>query len=108
MCIRDSIDAGSRSRGLGLAPKHVCRAFKQLIAPLFDLVGMNVKLLCKFAQSLLTANGCQGNFRFEGGGVIAAGSSCHGASPVVGRSCQLQAEIPLISAVQISQATSIS
>jgi len=38
--------------------------------------------------------------------VITAGTSCHNGSPEDGKVCQLQAKNPLISTVQISQATS--
>ena len=45
---------------------------KKLIAPLFDLVGINIELLGKFAKCLLTANGRKRNLLLESGCVITA------------------------------------
>ena len=40
-----------------LPPKNTHCTLKELIFPLLDLVGMNIKLLSEFSQCLLTANG---------------------------------------------------
>jgi hypothetical protein len=58
---------------------------KKLIAPLFDLVGINIELLGKLAKCLLTANGRKRNLRLENGCVITAWTSCHYGSSVKGK-----------------------
>jgi len=53
------------------------RALKQLIAPLFDLVRMNVELLRQLDHGLLALDRCYRHFRLESRAVVPARSSCH-------------------------------
>ncbi|ASX09094.1 hypothetical protein CA696_028840 (plasmid) [Escherichia coli] len=68
---------------------------------------MHVELLGQFHQRLLTSDRGERHFCLESRAVVPARSSCHGisCSRHLSRS---QAEIPLITAVQISRATSDS
>jgi len=74
---------------------------KELVFPLFDLVGVHVKLLGQFHQRLLAPDGGKRHLCLESRAVVPARSSRHGlsCSRHLSRS---QAEIPLILAVQIS------
>jgi hypothetical protein len=83
-----------------------CRPLKELVFPLFDLVGVHVKLLGQFHQRLFAPNGGKCHLRLESRAMVPARSSCHGlfCSRHLSRS---QAEIPLIPTVQISRATSV-
>ena len=67
---------------------------------------MNIELLGELTHSLLTANGCKGDFRFGGGSQIATRASKHSDPYMVGKACRLQAENPLVPLVQIPRATS--
>src|SRR5690606_17591833 len=54
------------------------RPLKQLIAPLFDLVRMDVELLRQLDHGLLALDRRHSHFRLECRAVVPAWSSCHG------------------------------
>lgn len=87
--------------------EDACRPLKNLVFLLFDLVGVHVELLGQFHQRPLASNGGECHLCLESRAVVPAGSSRHGlsCSRHLSRS---QAEIPLILAVQISRATSLT
>src|SRR5690606_33997397 len=91
---------------LVLITENAGRPLKELVFPLLNLVGMHVELLGQFHQCLLASNGGKRHLCLESRAVVPAWSSRHGisCSRHLSRS---QAEIPLISAVQISRTTSI-
>src|SRR5690606_31722848 len=90
---------------LVLITENAGRPLKELVFPLLNLVGMHVELLGQFHQCLLASNGGKRHLCLESRAVVPAWSSRHGisCSRHLSRS---QAEIPLISAVQISRTTS--
>ncbi len=63
--------------GLRGFPEHPSRAFKQLVAPLLDLVRMNVELLRQLDQRLLALDRSHRHLRFECRAVVPARSSRH-------------------------------
>ena len=63
--------------GLRGAPKNTSRTLKQLVPPLFDLVRVNVEILCQLDQRLLALDRGHGHFRLECRAVIPARSFCH-------------------------------
>src|SRR5690606_18135975 len=71
------IDGRLRIGLLGCA-EHPGRALKQLIAPLLDLVRVDVEVLRQFDQGLLALDRRHRHFRLEWRTVIPAWSSCHG------------------------------
>jgi hypothetical protein len=81
--------------------RFLCR-----LTPLLDLVCVNIELLGKLGEGLFTADSGESHLRFESQTVIAAWSSGHGRSPVLGKIADLQAEISLMNPVQFSRATS--
>lgn len=48
--------------GLRSVPKNTSRTLKQLIAPLLDLVRINVEILCQLDQRLLALDRGHGHF----------------------------------------------
>ena len=88
-----SIGASSDDDFLIPAKNIVCPG-KKLIAPLFNLVGMNIVLLSKLTKRLLSMYGCKCNVRFETGCVITAWASCHDSFLIDGKVCQLQVKNP--------------
>jgi hypothetical protein len=52
--------------------KNIIGSGKKLIAPLFDLVGMNIELLGKLPKCLLAANGRKRNLLLKNRCVITA------------------------------------
>jgi len=90
-------------RRLRFSTENIANIGKTVVPALFDLVGMNIKGLSKFAKCLIFANGCLRYLRFENRRVITAWTSRPGASLVDGKVCQLQVENPLIPNVQICQ-----
>jgi hypothetical protein len=93
--------------GRGHGPEHACGAFKKLIAPLLDLIGVNVKILSQLDQGLLALDRRYSDLSLEGrargsGAVVSSWSS-----PRSRQSCRRCAENPLIPGVQFSRATPI-
>lgn len=99
------IDGWTRRFRLRFITKNACRPLKELVFPLFDLVGVHVKLLGQFHKRLLAPDGGERHFCLESRAMVPARSSRHGLSCFrhLNRS---QAEIPLILAVQFSRASS--
>lgn len=59
-------------------PEHPSRGLKQLIAPLFNLVRMNVELLRQLDHGLLALDRRHRHFCLECRAVVPTRSSCHG------------------------------
>lgn len=95
-----------RSRlGLPFAAEVLGSPFQKLRPPRRDLVRVDVKLLGKLAQRLLTPDRGKRNFRLKSWDVVPRGRFVM-LSPVHGRLRRVQAEFPLRPAVQISRASS--
>ena len=91
-----------------ITAKNIVCPSKKLIAPLFNLVRMNIVLLSKIAKHLISVNGWKCSHRLEIGCVITAQASCNDSSPFDGKVCQLQVKNLLILTVQIFRATSFA
>lgn len=59
------IDSWACRFGLRFITENACRPLKELVFPLFDLVGTHVKLLGQFHQRLLASDGGQRYFCLE-------------------------------------------
>ncbi len=71
------IDGRLRLGLRGLA-EHAGRALKQLVAPLLDLVRMDIEILRQLNQGLLALDSGNRHFRLKGRAVVPARSSSHG------------------------------
>ena len=71
------VDGRSRIGFRGFA-EHPGRAIKKLIAPLLDLVRVDVELLRQLDQGLLAFDRSYRDFCLECRAVVPARSSCHG------------------------------
>jgi hypothetical protein len=102
---RFDIDGWTRRFRLRFIAENACRPLKELVFPLFDLVGVHIELLGQFHQRLFASDGGERHLCLESRAVVPARSSRHGisCSRHLSRS---QADIPLILAVQISRASS--
>lgn len=60
--------------------EHACHSLKEVVFPLFDLVGVHVRLLGQFRQRLLASDGSKYHLRVENGALVPARSSCHSIS----------------------------
>lgn len=60
--------------------EHACHSLKEVVFPLFDLVGVHVRLLGQFHQRLLAPDGGKCHLRVESRAMVSAGLSCHGTS----------------------------
>jgi hypothetical protein len=63
---------------LGGLSEHTGCSFKKLVAPLLDLVRMNIKFLRQFDQCLLALDRGHRRFRLECRAMVPAWSSSHG------------------------------
>ena len=64
--------------GFRFSAKNTRRAFQQLVAPLLDLVRVEVEILCQLDQGLLALDRRHCKFSLECRAVVPAWSSCHG------------------------------
>src|SRR5215471_4462764 len=71
------VDLAGRRSGLATALKHVGSAFKELLLPRSDLIGMHVELLSKLRNRSIVLQRSQRHLRFEGWCVVPAGSPLH-------------------------------
>ena len=69
---------GRFSFGFWPIAKYPGRTFEQLVTPLLDLVGVNIKVLRQFDQGLFTFDRGNSHFRLECRAVVPARSSRHG------------------------------
>jgi len=81
----ERLEVNCRCRRLcGPPAKQLLRAVQQPVFSLFDLVGVQVKLLRQFVQRLFTAHRLQSHLRLKRRITIASHSSCHVGLPSAG------------------------
>jgi hypothetical protein len=102
------VDGGRLRLWSRLGAEHPDSPFQKLVTPLLNLVGVDVELLSQFRQRLLALDCSQRRLRLECRGVVPACSSCHVGSCSQRILRRSQAETPLIPAVQIPRATSVT
>ena len=72
------LEVDFRLRLAGDKLEHLRRLSKQLVLPIKDLIGMNIKLRAQFSQCMIIFDGGKCDFGLEVRRVVATGSSAHG------------------------------
>lgn len=84
------------------------RPFREPAFALFNLVGINIKLLCKIGEALFGAYSGEGQLCSESRTGIPVGPPGLWSSPMLGKKADVQADISPNLPVRISQTTSRS